>query len=236
VGIKACVVGCPVEPNPIRSINATAIGACWTKRKCAGDFNPPVSFLTDGTDFVGHFGKVLILAKHQRDIKIPAPSHADDIERQSDIDALFLADESCMEGAAGESDGFIAVSKRAGVNVNTIATHLSGLGNPEVISERFVRRLGNAGIETSLPKLPAMCGTDHARQTCDVVVWMGVAERGLRVVKKVLAVEKGDRAFNGRLNRHIPKRITPPEALRRVERGVNKSLAMMPWVNSVAIP
>jgi hypothetical protein len=51
------------------------------------------------------------------------------------------------------------------------------------------------------PSIAARCA-NRCCQLPNVVVWEGVAERVSDVVKEILAVDKSDRAFDGRLDGH----------------------------------
>lgn len=71
-------------------------------------------------------------------------------------------------------------------------------------------------------------------------VGMAVAERPIRGVKKVLGIDEGGGALDRDRSRHGTARneITPPEASRRVERGVDtKSVgARCPAVKAAVTP
>jgi len=95
-----------------------------------------------------------------------------------------------------------------------------------VIPERIVRWIGDPGVEAHLIELLTLAPTDQASEARYVVVGIGVAEGFADGVKEILPVNEDDGAFDQRFRRHPApqKRITPPEAFRRVEWGASARL------------
>jgi hypothetical protein len=65
--------------------------------------------------------------------------------------------------------------------------------------------------------------TDQTREGSHVVVGIGIAEGFADTVEEVLPVHEDNGSLDGRLRRHSTprKKITPPEAFRRVEWGAS---------------
>ena len=67
--------------------------------------------MSDHSDLVGRFGKVLILTEHHGDIVPAAVCEAHDVESQPHVDTLFLPHKKDVLGPIREANGLVAVAK-----------------------------------------------------------------------------------------------------------------------------
>lgn len=75
---------------------------------------------------------------------------------------------------------------------------------PEIVPERIVVLIGNSGIKTHLGEFPAFLPADRLRKSYNIIVWVAISEAFTNRMIKVLAVDEGNRAFNGWLDEHCP--------------------------------
>ena len=129
-------------------------------------------------DFVGDFGKVLVLAEDKGNIVFLSRGEADEIQRQADIHALFAPNEDGNFGAVRQVDGFIAVAQKAPEHVDALPSHLGELGIPEVVPERIVGYVGDTGVEADLVELPSLTRTDALIGKCFLPARLYLALRG----------------------------------------------------------
>ena len=59
------------------------------------------------------------------------------------------------------ADDLIAVTQRAGKNMDALSTHLSALRRPEMVPAGIVRSVWNARVKSSLFELPALFSADR---------------------------------------------------------------------------
>src|SRR2546425_10063077 len=86
--VQTCVVGRPIDPDPVGLVDPASVPTGWARGKSARDLDPAVLFPSDGADLLGYLREVLGLTPNQSDVVLRAVGHADDVERDADVDSL----------------------------------------------------------------------------------------------------------------------------------------------------
>src|SRR3989441_7767869 len=206
--VQACVVGRPIDPDPVGLVDPASVPTGWARGKSARDLDPAVLFPSYDADLLGYLREVLVLTQNQSDVVLLAMGHADDVERDADVDSLLLSRKEGVPGAVGKFHGLVPVAKRPAVDVDALPADRPELPFPEAMPELVVGGVRNPGVELSLDELPAARGAQPAGARMNVVVGVGVAERLPGAVEEVLPVNEDGRALDRRLRR-------APGALRR---------------------
>ena len=71
-----------------------------------------------------------------------------------------------------------------------------------MVPEGIVPGVWDAGVKPHLLELPAVIRTNHPGERRSIEVWKPVAKCLLHLAKEVLAVEEGDRPFDGGFRSH----------------------------------
>jgi hypothetical protein len=119
-----------------------------------------------------------------------------DVQGEADIHAFFLSHQESVGLAVWQTNGLIAIAKRPGKDANILPPHLCQFSRPEVIPKGIVAGIGNSRVKANLIQLPTLRPAKRGRQRRNLVVWLIVTKSVFRGVKKILAVNEGDSAFN----------------------------------------
>ena len=222
--VDASVVTGFVDTTPVGPVDSTPVGGVRTVREGAGDLDPTVLKTGDQPDERCEFAEVLVLAENQYDVELIPMGSIERVERQPDVDAFLLAAEKRVSSKARNVDGFVTINQRPAVDYDAATSHHGELVRPEPMPKSVVRRRRDARIELHAIKRPSVPGANGSGQFLHVVVWIRVAEGVTRVMEKVLAVNEGNGAFDGRFCRHgRSQKNNPTEAFRRVSRARSTS-------------
>src|SRR6266478_10179010 len=128
-----------------------------------------------------------------------------------------------MLTAGRKIDDLVSVAQRALERNNALSAHAQELCCPEGAPLRVVCRIRYARIEANLIEAPPSRRTDCSSECNYVVVRKGISEGGTDRVEKVLSVEEGYSALDGRFagQKWPSKNNNPARAFRHVGRGAN---------------
>jgi hypothetical protein len=114
--INAGVVHLAINRDPIGAVDPALVGRGWAFWVCARHFDPTVLLRGNDANLVGDLRQILVLTKHNGHVVLSAMRHSNDVQRNSDVDALFLSDGDRVLGAVRKAYSFVPVSQRARKN------------------------------------------------------------------------------------------------------------------------
>ena len=89
--INARVVCCAVDSDPVGLLDSAFVSCCWAKGKSAGYLDPASLFFGNQSDFVSHFGEVLILAEDEDYRALSFVGGTNDVQSKTDVNAFLSA-------------------------------------------------------------------------------------------------------------------------------------------------
>src|SRR6266853_1377880 len=128
-----------------------------------------------------------------------------------------------MLTAGRKIDDLVPVAQRALERDNALSAHAQELCCPEGAPLRVVCGIRYARIEANLIEAPPSRRTDCGSECNYIVIRKGISEGGTDRVEKILPVEEGDSALDGRFagQKGPSKNNNPARAFRHVGRGAN---------------
>src|SRR5208337_4254124 len=133
VRIDTGVIGGAVDANPIRSIDASRLLDRRARRESARRLDPSILKDRDLFHILDGFGEILILAEDQRDIVIAIERKTYDIQGDTNVDTLFLANQRHSESAVGQGYCLITVTQDTGECMNSARSHHRHFSRPELV-------------------------------------------------------------------------------------------------------
>ncbi len=91
--IQRTVVRRAIQADPIGPVDTATVGGRRAARVGARDLDPAPLVTSDRPDLIRDLREVLVLAEDKSDVVVVGPSEADDVQRDSDVDTLLLADQ-----------------------------------------------------------------------------------------------------------------------------------------------
>ena len=113
---------------PVSFVDAASVVYRWAVRKSAGYFDPSILLLCNETDFIGHFGEVLILTQYEHDIAFLLMDRSNHVQSDPNIDTLFLAYQEGVTLSVRQIDRLIPVTQVSGKNTNALSSHRGQFG------------------------------------------------------------------------------------------------------------
>ena len=102
--------------------------------------------------------------------------HMNGIERDPDIDALFLTDKKGVNGPIRELHALIAIAQRPGENIYSHAPHMPKFRLLEIVPKGVIGGSWNAGIEVHPFEIPALRAAKRLCQAMDIIIRVVVTE------------------------------------------------------------
>ena len=199
--IEAGIVGRTTDTDPVGLVDSAAVWAGPTQRKRAGQLDPAILLAGDHTNLVSGLRKILVLAQDQSDVVLAAVCHANDVESDSDVDALLLARPETVDSAVRELHRPPSKAKRTAIDLNPLPADRTELRLPEPMPAEIVSSSGNAGVEPCLNQSPPAILAQPDGERMNVIVRMPVAEGLSCGVEEILPVDEDCGALDRRLER-----------------------------------
>jgi hypothetical protein len=183
-----------------RAIDRDSSGAAngeWLRDTCPGERRSHAKVarlcLSDGTNLSSDFGKILVQAEDNRDVKDAGKGAAQGVDCDSHVNAFFLLVTKCMSGTIGQGKRLRSITKRTTECHDSFLAHRPQLALPKGIPEGIIARTGNTGVEARFREPPVLHLADGLSQAQRVEIGVVIPEGSLRLVEEVLAVDVGDR-------------------------------------------
>ena len=148
------------------------------------------------------FREILILAEDHGDIELLASSHANDVEAQAQVYALFPRNVEIFRAAIWMSNRFAAVPESARGDVHSGTTHGGQSASPVAVPPWVSFRRRHPGVEARGLTLPAVLAADGITELDGIEVRVVMPEGRLGVMEEVLSIDETDGVLGRRLLRH----------------------------------